>query len=248
VIDPVRACALADARFHDLCFGALDIPVHRTATHWWVRRPASTLLMYAGTLDASATSSAVLDTVAEVPAVTAVRDCWGRLDLAPAGFGSEVDDPWMVRPPGPLTVAQIPGLRIRRAVTAEDVLEFERTATSGTGDPPPPGHHDGAIHPGRASARVADLHLFTGYLDGHPVATSLAAVHPEVVMIGAVRTHPDARRRGIGTAMTAAAVAVAADRPAALGARPLGVPVYRAMGFVECGHALLWTRPAPGPR
>ncbi len=243
MIDPVTACALADARFHELGYAALGIPVHQRDGVWWVRRPGPPFFLAAGTLEPSADSDAVHAAVAAEPAVTSVRDCWATLDLTPAGFTAEVDDPWMVRPTGPIEVPAVPGLDIRRADTPEEVLVFERTAVSGTGDRAPRGHRDGALHPGGPTAGTADLHLFTGRLGGRPVATALAAVHPDVVMIGAVRTHPAVRGRGIGSALTAAAVAVAPDRPAALGARPLGVPVYRRLGFSECGRALLWRRP-----
>ncbi len=242
MIEPVRACALADARFHRLCYAALGIPVRTAPGWWWVPRPGPDYFMTAGTLTPEPDPAATLAALAEVPQRAVVRDCWARLDLTTAGFRAELDDVWMVRPPGPLTAPPVPGLVIRRAVDAADVLQFERTAVAGTGAQPPAGHHDGALHPGPATAATADLHLFTGFLAGRPVATALAAVHAEVVMIGAVRTHPDVRRRGIGGALTAAAVTVAVDRPAALGARPLGVPVYRRLGFAEHGHALLWHR------
>jgi len=240
--DGVLACALADARFHELAFTALGIPIHRNAALWWGLQPAAPFFMTAGTLSAAVTSAAVLSVLEALPGAQQVRDCWGRLDLTGAGFTAELDDPWMVRPPGPLPGRGVAGLVIRRARTPEDVLLFERTGVLGTGDDPPPGYRDGDLHPAAATPTDGDLHLFTGFLDGEPVATALAAVHPQVVMVGAVRTRPDVRGRGIGTALTAAAVAVAPDRVAALGARPLGVPVYRRMGFTACGHGLLWHR------
>jgi GNAT superfamily N-acetyltransferase len=239
-LDGVPACALADARFHQLAYAAFGIAQHSTDGLWWVDRPAAPYFMSAGTLSPRIGSEEVLDLVAGVGAVTQVRDCWGALDLSADGFEARLDDPWMVRPPWPVPeqLFDVPGLEIRRAVTPDDVLQFERTAVP---DPPPPDHHDGDIHPADTPTD-GDLHLFTGFLDGHPVATALAAVHPEVVMVGAVRTRSQARGRGIATALCAAAVAVAPDRPAALGARPLGVGIYRRLGFTTVGHAWLWTR------
>jgi GNAT superfamily N-acetyltransferase len=241
----VTACALADFRFHELAYAALGVPVRTRPGVWWARRSASPYFMSAGTLKPDTTSEQVLDAVAGVAAVTRVRDCWARLDLSFAGFVAEVDDPWMIRPPGPPPpgVFDVPGLRIHRASSPTDVVTFERTAVSGTGEPAPPGHRDGDIHPASTPTGGA-LHLFTGFVDGRPVATALAAVHPRVVMVGAVRTHPDVRRRGIGTAMTSAVLAVAPDRPAALGARALGLGVYAGLGFTVCGQALLWYRRA----
>jgi GNAT superfamily N-acetyltransferase len=239
-LDGVLACALADARFHQLAYAAFGVTRHTTEGLWWVDRPAAPYFMSAGTLSPRISSLQVLDAVGDLAAVTQVRDCWGALDLSAGGFEPRLDDPWMVRPPWPVPeqVFDVPGLEIRRARTPGDVLVFERTAVP---DPPPPDHHDGDIHPADTPTD-GDLHFFTGFLDGRPVATALAAVHPQVVMVGAVRTRPQARGRGIGTALSAAAVAVAPDRPAALGARPLGVGLYRRLGFTACGHAWLWTR------
>jgi GNAT superfamily N-acetyltransferase len=244
--DGVLACALADARFHELAFAPLGVPIRRTAGLWWGVRPAAPFFMTAGTLSPAATSAAVLARIEALPGAQQVRDCWGRLDLTGAGFTVELDDPWMVRPPGPLPGRSVAGLVVRRARTPQDVLLFERTGVLGTGDDPPPGYRDGDLHPASTTPTDGDLHLFTGFLDGEPVATALAAVHPAVVMVGAVRTRPDVRGRGVGTALTAAAIAAAPDRPAALGARPLGVGVYRRMGFTACGHALLWNRTEAG--
>jgi GNAT superfamily N-acetyltransferase len=241
----VLVCARADARFHELAFAAHGITVLRASGLWWVRHSAAPYFMTAGTLSASVTSSNVLARVSGEPSVSQVRDCWGRLDLTEAGFVAQVDDRWMVRPPGAPPEARVPGLVIRRAQTPHEVLQFERTAVLGTGDGPPRGYRDGDIHPAATTATDGDLHLFTGLLDGDPVATALAAVRPDVVMIGAVRTRPDVRGRGIGTAMTTAAVAAAPDRAAALGARSLAEPLYRRLGFVVCGRGLVWRRVTP---
>jgi GNAT superfamily N-acetyltransferase len=238
--DGILACALADARFHELAYAACGITWRTTTGVWWVDRPAAPYFMSAGTLSPQVGSAEVLAAVSGVPAVTQVRDCWAAVDLSPAGFVVAEDDPWMVRPAGPVPpwAFDVPGLEIRRAATPEEVLLFERTAVP---DPPPPDHQDGSIHPA-STPTDGDLHFFTGFLDGRPVATALAAVHPRVVMVGAVRTRAEVRCRGIGTALSAAAVAAAPDRPAALGARPPGVGVYRRLGFELCGQARIWRR------
>jgi GNAT superfamily N-acetyltransferase len=240
--DPVRACALADARFHELTLAALGVPLRCSNGLWWATHRPAPFLMTAGTLSARTCSADVVAAVADLAAVWQVRDCWAALDLAPAGFTAQIDDPWMVRPAAEVSGPAVPGLVIRRARRPDEVLLFERTAVSGTGDDPPPGFRNGDIHPAASTPTDGDLHLFTGFLDGEPVATSLAAVHPEVVMIGAVRTRPDVRGRGIGSALVRAAVGVAPDRPAALGGRVRAVPMYERLGFRICGQALLWQR------
>jgi GNAT superfamily N-acetyltransferase len=241
--DPVLACALADARFHELTLAALGVPLRRSAGLWWATRRPARFLMTAGTLTTRTGSDEVLAAVADLPAVWQIRDCWAALDLTPGGYTAQPDDPWMFRPEQAVPERAVPGLVIRRADSTDQVRLFERTAVRGTGDQPPPGFRDGDIHPS-GTPTDGDLHLFTGFLDNEPVATSLAAVHPEVVMIGAVRTRPDVRGRGIGAALVCAALAAAPDRPAALGGRIRAVPMYERLGFTVCGQALLWRRPA----
>ncbi|MFL5796668.1 MAG: GNAT family N-acetyltransferase [Actinomycetota bacterium] len=77
---------------------------------------------------------------------------------------------------------------------------------------------------------------WAGFLEGRPVASSGLMVGGGVAGIYNVATAPDVRRRGIGAAMTAAAVAQGRDRGyevVVLGASELGSGVYRRMGFAE---------------
>jgi GNAT superfamily N-acetyltransferase len=76
---------------------------------------------------------------------------------------------------------------------------------------------------------------FLGRLDGRPVAT--ASLHlGEVAGIFTIGTLAEARRRGIGAAMTLAPLRVARERGqrvAILSASRMGEPVYRRIGFQE---------------
>lgn len=86
--------------------------------------------------------------------------------------------------------------------------------------------------------REPDAGLFVAYLDGEPVATSVGAVTGDVVGIFGVATLDRARRRGIGTAVTDAAIAFGRSRGcdlAYLQATPMGLPVYERMGFDTAG-------------
>ncbi|GAC1486700.1 MAG: hypothetical protein NVS1B1_02000 [Candidatus Limnocylindrales bacterium] len=89
-----------------------------------------------------------------------------------------------------------------------------------------------------------DLRFWVGTLDGRPVATACGAVSDGHVGVYAVGTVPDARRRGYGQVMTAAACGARTDLPAMLQASPMGLPVYRRMGFTEVGSVERWRRPA----
>jgi GNAT superfamily N-acetyltransferase len=79
-----------------------------------------------------------------------------------------------------------------------------------------------------------DVRVFTGYLDGRPVGTSIAIRTGEAAGVYGVGTHQDARRRGVGTAVSWAAVAAGFDwgcEIVTLEASAMGEPIYRRMGF-----------------
>jgi GNAT superfamily N-acetyltransferase len=93
-----------------------------------------------------------------------------------------------------------------------------------------------------------DVQLFTGRLDGRAVGTAVAIRSEDASGIYAVGTRPPARRRGVGTALTWAAVeagrAWACDT-IVLQASPMGFPVYEAMGFRTVVSYAQFARPAP---
>jgi GNAT superfamily N-acetyltransferase len=83
-------------------------------------------------------------------------------------------------------------------------------------------------------ANDPDVQAFTAYLDGRPVGSSLAIRTSEVCGVYSVGTKPDARRRGVGTAATWAAVSAGAGwgcSMAVLQSSEMGYPVYLGMGF-----------------
>lgn len=83
-------------------------------------------------------------------------------------------------------------------------------------------------------ANDPDVQAFTAYLDGQPAGSSLAIRTGDVCGVYSVGTKPDARRRGVGTAATWAAVSAGAGwgcSMAVLQSSEMGYPVYLGMGF-----------------
>ena len=85
-----------------------------------------------------------------------------------------------------------------------------------------------------------------GRIGGELVGTAALLDRHGVAGIFIVTTPPAHRRRGIGTALTAAALLAGRDRGLRTGilqATPDGVPVYRRMGFTTVGEYRLMTMP-----
>lgn len=94
---------------------------------------------------------------------------------------------------------------------------------------------------------VPGLSIHVGYAGGIPVATSFSLVHGETVNIFNVATNAAYRGRGLGTALTQAAIDAGRDRGATvacLQSSAMGVPVYERMGFrTVLRYAELMTEP-----
>jgi GNAT superfamily N-acetyltransferase len=79
-----------------------------------------------------------------------------------------------------------------------------------------------------------DVRLFTAFLNGVPVGTSLVIRTGDVAGVYSVITLPDARRQGVGTAAAWAAVNAARGwgcDVVVLQASAMGLPSYERMGF-----------------
>ncbi|RAQ95763.1 GNAT family N-acetyltransferase [Thermogemmatispora tikiterensis] len=75
-----------------------------------------------------------------------------------------------------------------------------------------------------------------GFWHGEPVGTALLTFGGDLAGLYGVATLPQARRRGVGTAMTLAAMRTAEQlgyRRATLQATPMGLNVYRRLGWQE---------------
>lgn len=119
-------------------------------------------------------------------------------------------------------------LRIERVGRA-NVDAFRVATVSGYGMPAPLVEQ---LYPD-ALVDHAQIRAFVGWVDGRPVATSLASRTGDTVGIYSVATVPEARGRGIGTAMTWHLLRDADPgwTVAVLQASDMGRPVYERMGF-----------------
>jgi len=155
-------------------------------------------------------------------------------------------EPAMVLQPLAAPPALPPGLTIETA-TASTMERYYLVNARGFDIPPAAAGFVRDLTPPEV-ADDPDIRLFGGYLDDEPVACSFAIRSAEVVGVYAVGTSAVARRRGIATAMTWAAVEAGRDwacAAATLQASAMGEPVYRAMGFETVARYVTWEEPRP---
>jgi GNAT superfamily N-acetyltransferase len=91
--------------------------------------------------------------------------------------------------------------------------------------------------------RAAQNRFFVGYVDRRPMTCSTVTVTERVAGVASVGTVPAARQRGLGTAVTWAAVdagRVLGAEVSYLAATPMGYPVYARMGFRRVAEYPSW--------
>ncbi len=140
------------------------------------------------------------------------------------GWQLDEEEPALALLPIPTPPPPPTGLTIRRVTTDAAFTDFMTITQTGR-----------RWIPSLDAARDPAVALFVGYDRDAPVATSRIARYGTVGDINGVVTAPTHRRRGIGTAMTWAAVAEGARRGCTaitLTATEMGYPVYQRMGFV----------------
>jgi GNAT superfamily N-acetyltransferase len=153
------------------------------------------------------------------------------------GWAVAEEEPAFVLPEITQPFEPIPGLDVRRVDDVAGLRTFTETAGIAFGTP-----RDllEMMMPPEASAVDPDLAYLIGWCDGQPVATALMyRVGPTACLAG-VAVHPEHRRRGLGTSITASAIAAGASvgcTSAALRSGPMSIGMYRRMGFLPaCIH------------
>jgi ribosomal protein S18 acetylase RimI-like enzyme len=85
-------------------------------------------------------------------------------------------------------------------------------------------------------AAERELYLYLGLLEGRPVATASLVLAAGVAGLYSVMTLPEVQRRGIGTLMTVVPLRAARARGYRVGvlqSSPMGLSLYRRLGFQE---------------
>jgi ribosomal protein S18 acetylase RimI-like enzyme len=165
-------------------------------------------------------------------------------DLRPMGMDPVGHPPCMVRMPQPSALTPPDGLTIARVTNPQQLADFERVLVEA--------YPVSDLIPWRGGCFMNKLllahnrwHLFVGYVDSLPVATAASFVSDQVVDVTLVTCRPEFRGRGIGRAVTQAAVDADTTKPALLIASDDGQPVYRSMGFRSLTRFTLWVGHRP---
>jgi GNAT superfamily N-acetyltransferase len=158
--------------------------------------------------------------------------------LLARGFEDGGEEPAMVADLSvPSPVPAVDGLDVERVRTAADLDEYRRVLAEGFGEGPPEAAWAAEVFGRIGLGDGGPWRHLVGRREGMPVATATLLVHPaEVAGVYFVCTTPSARRRGIGAAVTARALAegrALGCRAAVLGSSPMGHGVYRRLGFEE---------------
>src|SRR5690348_12297462 len=230
--DAVRLCGEAYAGWHTSWLHALGIASERRDGIWRaLERPP--LIYLAGiTLQPGVPS----ETLADIPG--SVGDVWGDLDLRPYGFRVWRKEPWFYRRASPAETPPPDELEIVEVRTPAEVVEFEALSVRGFGD------NGGVVEPGtyHPPTILGDgaMHMFTGRVDGDPVAASMGYVFDGAVGVFGVTTIAAARRRGYGSALTRAAMLTETGLPAVLAPSDMAASMYRSLGFEPVGELTIW--------
>ena len=130
-------------------------------------------------------------------------------------------------------------LSVERVLEYNDLESFSRILNAADFHLPPEVANEipGLLGP---KERDPQLEMFLGRQDSAPIATALRYCTEDTVGIYAVSTLEGARGKGIGSSMTYEALLDGKEaggaQHAVLVATQLGFPVYRRLGFEQCGE------------
>ncbi|MEV6416560.1 GNAT family N-acetyltransferase [Kribbella sp. NPDC051718] len=166
--------------------------------------------------------------------------------LVAGGFSYGGPEPGMALRLAELREAEVAGLRVERLAEVDQLAVWAQTLGQGFGEGVKEAEWVTSVY---WRLGLADpWRHYVGYLEDEPVATATVFLAAGVAGLYFVMTVPEARRRGIGAAITAAVLRDARDSGveyAVLGASPAGRSVYAGLGFRElCAvHLYEWALP-----
>lgn len=140
-----------------------------------------------------------------------------------------------------------PGFSLQRVRTAAEFREWGQVCAAGNEMPRVVGN---AFLGGLDQGQVDDAAVQYYWIrkDGTPVCTSLMLLERGVAGIYCVATLPTDRNQGLGAHATAEPLRQALQagyRVGVLHATTAGYPVYRRLGFADCGDVMLYMRMPP---
>lgn len=164
---------------------------------------------------------------------------WAAAVAAAGGFPEGDPIPGMLLAPLPDPASLPPGVTVERVATVERLRVYNDTVAAGFGMPRE------WLAPLDAPEMLAfpDAVFYLGLLDGVPVATAMRCATHRVAGVYNIAVLPQARRRGIGAALTRHAALDGADEgcPASvLQASEEGFPVYQRMGYRHVEDYRTW--------
>jgi ribosomal protein S18 acetylase RimI-like enzyme len=137
----------------------------------------------------------------------------------------------------PVEVPTPPGLVVERVTDVQALRWWTEIVAVSFGRPLTVEAVLSQVHEATGFGRGAPWRLYLGLLDGKPVGTSRVFFCGNVAGVYHVATSPQARGRGIGTAMAAHALREARDLGydmAVLRAARAGLGIYDRLGFRQC--------------
>ncbi len=162
--------------------------------------------------------------------------------LVAAGFEEGERFPAMTLGPLPEPRRHPPGLEVREVAGPEDLARFQDTAFRGFGLP---GELGGKFIT-EAFLALPHARMCLGLVDGEPVCTAAVVMSGELIGVYWVATLESHRGRGLGEAITWAAIEMGRRRGGTwccLQASALGRPVYERMGFATPTEYVRFERP-----
>jgi GNAT superfamily N-acetyltransferase len=239
--------ALNFAGFESACVRALGVATFQTRSIWWREPGGSPIYSAGGILDPDVSDQAIFDELASVHAAwqgapIELNDYWAIRDLTRLGYTRLFQNPWYVRSAAPIEPCELPqGLVIETVKTPEQLREFERACHLGFDNSEANLPQRFAQH-GETTLDDPGMVYLNARLGGQVVASTIAHAAENMLGIYAISVLAPFRRRGYGTALVHAAVALRPDLPVSVWPDPPSMPMYTRWGFSRAEEIACWRR------